>query len=156
MKVIKVHIDKPLHFFISNILINIIKQRTILTPALINAIIDALTADTLAAAVMEPPVAGGPHAGAGGLALVPGHALGHVGHTAVYCHLITVLYRTSNGINILRIYGDGVLDDGEEGGHVNVHGEGHHGPPSLGIILVCQGLEQGWTVGIKILNMRLS
>ena len=143
-------------------------------PALINAIIDALTADTLAAAVMEPPVAGGPHAGAGGLALVPGHALGHVGHAAVYCHLkyffvlyniisfsipvylITVLYCTSNGINILRIYGDGVLDDGEEGGHVNVHGEGHHGPSTLGIILVCQGLEQGWTVGIKILTKMIS
>ena len=78
-------------------------------PALINAIIDALTADTLAAAVMEPPVAGGPHTGAGGLALVPGHALGHVGHAAVYCHLkySFVFYKSSwnrNHVFIICIF----------------------------------------------------
>ena len=40
-------------------------------PALINAIVDTLTPHTLTAAIMEPPVTGGSHTGAGGLALVP-------------------------------------------------------------------------------------
>ena len=88
-KVIKVHVDKQLHFLVCDFLINVIKDRTVgaskgrhltrlrlteamkpffhtrmslkselcLIPALIDAVVDALTAHTLAATVMEPPLA---------------------------------------------------------------------------------------------------
>ena len=91
---------------------------------------------------MEPSIAGGPHAGAGGLALVPAHALRHVGHAAVHRHL-ALLQAGAHG---------GRLAGGHEGGHVKVYGEGDDRPAALGVILVCERLEQGRTVLFNILK----
>ena len=123
-------------------------------PALINAIIDALTADTLAAAVMEPPVAGGPHTSARGLALVPGHALGHVGHAAVHRHRSRV--HQGGLVQAVGVHGDDLLVDGEEGGHVDVNGEGDDGPSSLSVLLVGESLEQSGNVVLQVLSIIFS
>ena len=97
---------------------------------------------------MEPPVAGGPHAGAGGLALVPGHALGHVGHAAVHRHRPGV---QDGLLQTLGVHRHDLLVDREEGGHVDVHGEGDDGPATLGVLLVGQGLEESRNVVLQVL-----
>ena len=91
---------------------------------------------------MEPPVAGGAHTPTRGLALVPAHALRHVGHAAVHRHL-ALLQAGAHG---------GRLAGGHEGGHVKVYGEGDDRPAALGVILVCERLEQGRTVLFNILK----
>ena len=126
-----------------------------MSPALIDAVVDALVADTLAAPVVEPAVAGGAHTGAGGLALVPAHALRHVGHRAVHrhrAHLARHLARHLVPWPGHLALAQRVLAGGQEGGHVDVHGEGDHGPAPLRVILVCQGLEQGGAVLLQILQ----
>ena len=110
---------------------------------------DTLTSHTLAAAVVEPAVASRSHAGAGCLALVPGHALPHVGHTAVHCHLPRLKVGL---VETLGVHRDDLLVDGEEGGHVDIHGEGDDGPPALSVLLVSQGLEESWNVVLQILQ----
>ena len=91
---------------------------------------------------MEPPVAGGAHAPTRGLALVPAHALRHVGHAAVHRHL-ALLQAGAQG---------GGLAGWHEGGHVQIYGEGDDRPATLGVILVCQRLEQGGAVLLNILK----
>ena len=59
---------------------------TVQTPRLVDTIINTGASDALAAAIVEPSVAGRTHALAAGLALVPGGAGCHVGHGAVCCH----------------------------------------------------------------------
>lgn len=83
---------------------------------------------------MEPSVRACSHGGAGGLALVPGHALGHVGHRAVHCDQGAVRH---GGLGQLTgVHCNRFLVDRLEGGHVDVNGEGDNGPPALGILLV--------------------
>ena len=91
---------------------------------------------------MEPAVAGGAHAPARGLALVPAHALRHVRHAAVDRHLALLQAGAQRR----------VLVGGQEGGQVQVYWEGDHGPAALSVILVCQGLEEGRTVLFDILK----
>ena len=64
------------------------------SPALIDAIVDASAAYTLAAAVVEPPITGGPHRLTCVAALVPGHALLVVSHSTVESDFLAVLQRT--------------------------------------------------------------
>ena len=101
---------------------------------------------------MEPPVAGGAHAGAGGLALVPRHALGHVGHAAVHCHLVQLGLQAVDVLlaGLQGLHGD--VDGGEEGGHVNIHWEGDDGPATLSIILISESLEECWSSSVQILH----
>ena len=94
---------------------------------------------------------GGPHAGAGGLALVPGHALRHVGHAAIHRHLPGV--HQGGLIQAVGVHGDDLLVDGQEGRHVDVDGEGDDGPPTLGVLLVGEGLEESWNVVLQVLRI---
>ena len=126
----------------------------VVLPALVDAIVDALAANTLTASIMEPPVAGGAHAGAGGLALVPGHTLGHVGHAAVHRHRPRV--HQGGLVQAVGVHGDDLLVDGEEGGHVDVNGEGDDGPSSLSVLLVGESLEQSGNVVLQVLSIIFS
>ena len=143
------HVHQDLHLLVRDVLL--VQEGAVLAPALVDAVVDALAANTLTAAVVEPSVAGGAHAGAGGLALVPGHTLGHVGHTAVHRHLPGV--HQGGLVQAVRVHRDDLLVDGQEGGHVDVHGEGDDGPPALDVLLVCEGLEQCGDVVLQVLTI---
>ena len=146
------HVHQDLHLLVGDVLL--VQQGAVLAPALVDAVVDALTTHTFTAAVVEPAVAGGPHAGAGCLALVPGHALGHVGHAAVHRHLAGV--HQGGLVQVVGVHRDDLLVDGEEGGHVDVDGEGDDGPPALDVLLVCEGLEQSGDVLLQVLNIIFS
>ena len=120
------------------------------SPALVNTVVDTLIADALAASVVKPAVTGCSHACAGGFTLVPGHALRHVGHTAVHRHLP----RVHHLVHLVGVHGDDLLVDWKEGRHVNVDREGYNGPPSLGILLVSQSLEQCGNVVLQVLDIQ--
>ena len=121
-----------------------------LSPALVDTVVDALIPDALTAPVVEPTVTGGSHASAGGFTLVPGHALRHVGHTAVHCDLPGV----HNLVYLVGVHGDDLLVDWEVSRHVNVYREGNYGPPPLCILLVGQSLEQCGNVILQVLTIQ--
>ena len=143
------HVHQDLHLLVRDVLL--VQEGAVLAPALVDAVVDALTAHTLAAAVVEPAVTGGAHTGAGGFTLVPGHALSHVGHAAVHRHLPRV--HQAGLLQAVGVHGDDLLVDGQEGGHVDVHGEGDDGPPALDVLLVCEGLEQCGDVVLQVLTI---
>ena len=147
-----VHVHQDLHLLVRDVLL--VQEGAVLAPALVDAVVDALTADTLTAAVMEPTVACGAHTGAGGFTLVPGHALRHVGHAAVHRHLPGV--HQGGLVQAVGVHGDDLLVDGEEGGHVDVDREGDDGPPALGVLLVGEGLEESWNVVLQVLTIIFS
>lgn len=59
---------------------------TVRAPGLVDPVVDASVANTLAATVVEPSIAAGTHALAGLLALGPRGAVRHVSHRAVHRH----------------------------------------------------------------------
>ena len=146
------HVHQDLHLLVGDVLL--VQQGAVLAPALVDAVVDALTTDALAAAVVEPAVTGGAHTGAGGFTLVPGHALSHVGHAAVHRHLPRV--HQAGLLQAVGVHGDDLLVDGQEGGHVDVHGESDDRPPALNVLLVGEGLEESGNVVLQILTIIFS
>jgi len=147
------HVHQHLHLLVSDILL-LLQERAVLAPALIDAIVDTLVTYTFTTPIMEPPVRAGTHRGAGSLALVPGHALGHVGHRAVDRHQGAVW---DSGLgDFAGVHCDSFLIDRLECSHVDIYGESDNGPPVLGVLLVSESLEQGGDILVELLHVGLA
>ena len=98
--------------------------------------------ETLLQLSSDLPVGTGAHGGAGGLALVPAHALAHVGHGAVDGDQPLLLCHHRHGRRARRVHDQTRCSCARwlVGWGVDVNGEGHYWPPCLCIALSSQRL----------------